>query len=129
MHSTRQWPRRIDTDHYEDTKRNQQPTSIKCTFSALKHRYVRLDALILTLKARSSSHPSASHLGNGPTRKDSPAATPYVTGTSMIAPSPDWCVGVSGVSLRNADGTWKVRGSCCPCHFVAIFLVLRLGSY
>ena len=28
---------------------------------------------------------------------------PLVT---LIAPSPDWFVGVSGLSLRNADGTW-----------------------
>ena len=31
---------------------------------------------------------------------------------TMIAPSPDWFVGVHGLSLKNADGTWKVRISC-----------------
>ena len=33
---------------------------------------------------------------------------PYVTLVSMLAPSPDWFVGVSGLSLL-ADGTWKER--------------------
>ena len=31
---------------------------------------------------------------------------PLVTLVSMIAPSPDWFVGVSGLSLRDADGNW-----------------------
>ncbi|WP_420633315.1 spondin domain-containing protein [Candidatus Palauibacter sp.] len=31
---------------------------------------------------------------------------PLVTLVTMIAPSPDWFVGVSGLSLRNADGRW-----------------------
>ena len=31
---------------------------------------------------------------------------PLVTLVTMIAPSPDWFVGVSGVSLRDADGSW-----------------------
>ena len=31
---------------------------------------------------------------------------PLVTLVTMIAPSPDWFVGVSGLSLRDADGSW-----------------------
>lgn len=31
---------------------------------------------------------------------------PLVTLVTMIAPSPDWFVGVSGLSLRDADGNW-----------------------
>ena len=34
---------------------------------------------------------------------------PYVTLVSMLAPSPDWFVGVSGLSLLADDGTWKER--------------------
>ena len=34
---------------------------------------------------------------------------PYVTLVSMLAPSPDWFVGVSGLSLLAEDGTWKDR--------------------
>ncbi len=32
-----------------------------------------------------------------------------VTVTSMIAPSPDWFVGVSGLNLMGSDGNWKAR--------------------
>ncbi|MCY4232816.1 MAG: spondin domain-containing protein [Bacteroidetes bacterium] len=32
---------------------------------------------------------------------------PLVTVVSMLAPSPDWFVGVSGLSLLNSDNTWK----------------------
>ena len=32
---------------------------------------------------------------------------PYVTLVSMLAPSPDWFVGVSGLSLLDEDGAWK----------------------
>ena len=31
---------------------------------------------------------------------------PLITLVTMIAPSPDWFVGVSGLSLRDADGNW-----------------------
>ena len=31
---------------------------------------------------------------------------PLVTLVTMIAPSPDWFVGVSGLSLRDDDGNW-----------------------
>lgn len=31
---------------------------------------------------------------------------PLITLVTMIAPSPDWFVGVSGLSLRDADGDW-----------------------
>ncbi|WP_419165905.1 spondin domain-containing protein [Candidatus Palauibacter sp.] len=31
---------------------------------------------------------------------------PLVTLVTMIAPSPDWFVGVSGLSLRNEEGSW-----------------------
>ena len=34
---------------------------------------------------------------------------PFVTLVSMLAPSPDWFVGVSGLSLLAEDGTWKDR--------------------
>ena len=34
---------------------------------------------------------------------------PYVTLVSMLAPSPDWFVGVSALSLVAEDGTWKER--------------------
>ena len=53
-------------------------------------------------------------LPNGPT----PTATvdvtlttthPLVTLVAMIAPSPDWFVGVSGLSLRDARGQWRAR--------------------
>ena len=37
------------------------------------------------------------------------ASHPYVTLVSMLAPSPDWFVGVSGLSLLAEDGTWKER--------------------
>ena len=41
---------------------------------------------------------------------------PLVTLTSMVAPSPDWFVGVSGLSLRNtADDGWQ------PTHSVDLF--------
>ena len=54
------------------------------------------------------------HLPNGPT----PTATvdvtvttdhPLVTLVAMIAPSPDWFVGVSGLSLRDARGQWRAQ--------------------
>ena len=32
---------------------------------------------------------------------------PHVTLVSMLAPSPDWFVGVSGLSLLDEDGAWK----------------------
>ena len=32
---------------------------------------------------------------------------PHVTLVSMLAPSPDWFVGVSGLSLLDEDGNWK----------------------
>ncbi len=32
-----------------------------------------------------------------------------VTVTSMIAPSPDWFVGVSGLNLMGSDGNWKAK--------------------
>ena len=34
---------------------------------------------------------------------------PFVTLVSMLAPSPDWFVGVSNLSLLSEDGTWKER--------------------
>ena len=34
---------------------------------------------------------------------------PFVTLVSMLAPSPDWFVGVSALSLLAEDGTWKER--------------------
>ena len=34
---------------------------------------------------------------------------PFVTVVSMVAPSPDWFVGVSALSLLAEDGTWKER--------------------
>ncbi len=34
---------------------------------------------------------------------------PYVTLVSMLAPSPDWFVGVSALPLLAEDGTWKER--------------------
>ena len=37
------------------------------------------------------------------------ATHPYVTLVSMLAPSPDWFVGVSALSLLAGDGTWKER--------------------
>ena len=37
------------------------------------------------------------------------ASHPYVTLVSMLAPSPDWFVGVSALSLLAEDGTWKER--------------------
>lgn len=32
---------------------------------------------------------------------------PLITFVSMVAPSPDWFVGISGFSLRGDDGNWK----------------------
>ena len=37
------------------------------------------------------------------------ASHPYVTLVSMLAPSPDWFVGVSARPLLAEDGTWKQR--------------------
>ena len=37
------------------------------------------------------------------------ASHPFVTLVSMLAPSPDWFVGVSALSLLAEDGTWKER--------------------
>ena len=37
------------------------------------------------------------------------ASHPFVTVVSMVAPSPDWFVGVSALSLLSEDGTWKER--------------------
>ena len=37
------------------------------------------------------------------------AEHPLMTLVSMIAPSPDWFVGVSGMSLREDDGCWMER--------------------
>ena len=37
------------------------------------------------------------------------ASHPFVTLVSMLAPSPDWFVGVSALSLQGEDGTWKER--------------------
>ena len=34
---------------------------------------------------------------------------PFVTLVSMLAPSPDWFVGVAGLALLAEDGTWKER--------------------
>ena len=34
---------------------------------------------------------------------------PFVTLVSMLAPSPDWFVGVSNLFLLSEDGTWKER--------------------
>ncbi len=36
-------------------------------------------------------------------------AQPFVTFVSMIAPSPDWFVGVSGYDLMDEDGCWRDR--------------------
>ena len=38
---------------------------------------------------------------------DAVLSHPYVSLVSMLAPSPDWFVGVSGLSLLSGDGTWK----------------------
>ena len=35
-----------------------------------------------------------------------------LTVLTMIAPSPDWFVGLNGIALRNADGTWKDKITC-----------------
>ena len=32
---------------------------------------------------------------------------PYLTLISMVAPSPDWFAGVSGLALRDGQGQWK----------------------
>ena len=40
---------------------------------------------------------------------DVASSHPYVTLVSMLAPSPDWFVGVSALSLLAEDGTWKER--------------------
>ena len=40
---------------------------------------------------------------------DAVASHPFVTLVSMLAPSPDWFVGVSAMSLLAEDGTWKER--------------------
>ena len=37
------------------------------------------------------------------------SSDPFVTLVSMLAPSPDWFVGVSALSLLAEDGTWKER--------------------
>ena len=37
------------------------------------------------------------------------ASHPFVTLVSMLAPSPDWFVGVSALSLLAEDGAWKER--------------------
>jgi hypothetical protein len=34
-------------------------------------------------------------------------AFPYVTLVTMLAPSPDWFVGVTGLDLRDANGAWR----------------------
>lgn len=36
-------------------------------------------------------------------------AAPYVSIVSMVAPSPDWFVGVSGLKLTKDDGTWETN--------------------
>ena len=43
------------------------------------------------------------------------AAHPLVTLVTMVAPSPDWFVGVSGLGLQDAQGNWL------PSHVVELF--------
>ena len=40
---------------------------------------------------------------------DAVSTHPYVTLVSMVAPSPDWFVGVSALSLMEEDGAWRER--------------------
>ena len=40
---------------------------------------------------------------------DAVSTHPYVTLVSMVAPSPDWFVGVSALSLMDEDGAWRER--------------------
>ncbi|MEM7134902.1 MAG: spondin domain-containing protein [Chloroflexota bacterium] len=59
---------------------------------------------------------TADQILRGPNLSDSPASRsfeftvsdtyPLVTLVSMLAPSPDWFVGVSGLSLQNDQGEW-----------------------
>ena len=56
---------------------------------------------------------SGSGLGRPPTSTSTTftvtASFPLVTVTSMLAPSPDWFVGVSGLDLSDGNNNWKSR--------------------
>ena len=40
---------------------------------------------------------------------DASATYPLITFVSMVAPSPDWFVGISGFSLLDVEGNWKTH--------------------
>ena len=52
------------------------------------------------------SEPSFSSPGSASFQLEAKTELPRLTLVSMIAPSPDWFVGVSGMPLREEDGCW-----------------------
>ena len=53
------------------------------------------------------SEPSFSSPGSASFQLEAKTELPLLTLVSMIAPSPDWFVGVSGMPLMEEDGCWK----------------------
>lgn len=54
----------------------------------------------------SSLYPDANGVGQMVHQFDTDANNPYVSLVSMIAPSPDWIVGVDSLNLQDASGNW-----------------------
>ena len=74
---------------------------------------LRLGVEIEELIADGTAHSELTGGGLGTSRPsgtldfDVVPSHPHVTLVSMLAPSPDWFVGVSGLSLLDEDGAWK----------------------